>query len=113
MTRVLAKDTPNSIDNVVSVSGWVHSRRDHGGLIFIDVRDHTGIVQLVFNPEPSDSFVLAEECRDEFVVKASGTVREREEGLRNDKIETGSVEIVVDTLEILNRAEALPYPAVF
>lgn len=108
MTRVLAKDTPNSIDNVVSVSGWVHSRRDHGGLIFIDIRDHTGIVQLVFNPERSDSFVLAEECRDEFVVKASGTVREREEGLRNDKIETGSVEIVVDTLEILNRAEALP-----
>lgn len=108
MTRVLAKDTPNSIDNTVSVSGWVHNRRDHGGLIFIDLRDHTGLVQLVFNPERSDSFALAEECRDEFVIKASGVVRERDEGLRNDKIDSGSVEVVVDALEILNRAEALP-----
>ena len=91
-----------------TVAGWVHSRRDHGGLIFIDLRDHTGLLQLVFNPDQPQAFALAEELRDEFVISASGMVRERDEQLRNDKIPTGGVELVVDELRILNRAETLP-----
>ena len=90
------------------VAGWVHSRRDHGGLIFIDLRDHTGLVQLVINPDRAEVFRLAESLRDEFVIRASGMVTERGEGLKNPHIASGDVEIVVESLEILNRAETLP-----
>lgn len=108
MERTYALGTVSRVNDRVSISGWVHSRRDHGGLIFIDARDHTGIVQLVINPESPEAFTLAEELRDEFVVRATGVVREREGNLKNDKIPTGTVEIVVDELVILNRADALP-----
>lgn len=108
MTRTLAKDTVTMIGQMVSVSGWVNSRRDHGGLIFIDVRDHTGVVQLVVNPEAGNAFGCAEELRDEFVVRAEGIVREREGTLKNDKIATGGVEIVASDIVILNRSEVLP-----
>ena len=93
---------------MITVAGWVHSRRDHGGLIFIDLRDHTGLVQLVVNPEQAEAFRLAEGLRDEFVIRASGVVTERGEGLKNPNIASGDVEIVVESLEILNRAETLP-----
>ena len=92
----------------MTVAGWVHSRRDHGGLIFIDLRDHTGLVQLVINPEQVEAFRLAESLRDEFVIRAGGVVTERGEGLKNPNIASGDVEIVVENLEILNRAETLP-----
>ena len=108
MKRTYTKDTPSLAGQRVAVSGWVHSRRDHGGLIFIDVRDHTGIVQLVINPDAPEAFAHAAELRDEYVIRAEGEARERAEELKNDKIPTGSIEIVVDTLAILNRAEALP-----
>lgn len=97
-----------AVGEKISVSGWVHSRRDHGGLIFIDVRDHTGILQLVINPETPEAFAIAEELRDEFVIRAEGTVRERDDSLKNDKIPTGGIELAVEGLTILNRAEALP-----
>ena len=106
--RTLTTHTIEAIGQTVTVQGWVQTRRDHGGLIFIDIRDHTGIVQLVINPEHAEAFAVAEQLRDEFVVSAAGVVKEREEGLKNDKIPTGSVEIVVSSLDILNRAEALP-----
>ena len=106
--RVLAIHTPDSVGEVITVAGWVHSRRDHGGLIFIDLRDHTGLVQLVINPEQAEAFHLAESLRDEFVIRASGVVMERGEGLKNPNIASGNVEIVVENLEILNRAETLP-----
>ena len=92
----------------ISVSGWVHSRRDHGGLIFVDLRDHTGLLQLVFNSDDPEMFSVAEELRDEFVIRAEGMVRERAAGLKNDKIPTGAVELVVERLTLLNRAETLP-----
>ena len=92
----------------ISVSGWVHSRRDHGGLIFVDLRDHTGLLQLVFNSDNPEAFSLADELRDEFVIRAEGMVRERAAGLKNDKIPTGAVELVVERLTLLNRAETLP-----
>ncbi len=108
MKRTYAIQSPELVGQHISVSGWVHSRRDHGGLIFIDVRDHTGIVQLVINPETPEAFAVAEQLRDEFVIRAEGTVREREGDLKNDKIATGSVELAVESVAILNRAETLP-----
>ena len=92
----------------ISVSGWVHSRRDHGGLIFVDLRDHTGLLQLVFNSDNPEAFSLADELRDEFIIRAEGMVRERAAGLKNDKIPTGAVELVVERLTLLNRAETSP-----
>ena len=106
--RILAAETSKKVGENITVAGWVHSRRDHGGLIFIDLRDHTGLVQLVINPDKKDTFSLAESLRDEFVVRACGVVAERGEGLKNPNIASGDVEIVVDNLEILNRAETLP-----
>ena len=106
--RVLAAETSAEVGKNITVAGWVHSRRDHGGLIFIDLRDHTGLVQLVINPEQAEAFRLAESLRDEFVIRASGVVTERGEGLKNPNIASGNVEIVVENLEILNRAETLP-----
>lgn len=108
MIRTYAIQTPEATGQQVSVSGWVHSRRDHGGLVFIDLRDHTGIVQLVINPETPEAFARAEELRDEFVVRVTGVVREREGALKNDKIPTGGIEIAVEDITILNRSDVLP-----
>lgn len=108
MTRTYTEHSPEKIGQQISVSGWVHSRRDHGGLIFIDVRDHTGLLQLVINPETPEAFNIAEELRDEYVVQVQGTVRERAGELKNDKIATGGIELAVETIAILNRSEALP-----
>jgi len=107
-TRTLTHDALAKVGQTISVSGWVHTRRDHGGLIFIDVRDHTGILQLVFNPEQAEAFTIAEHLRDEYVVRVTGMIRERDEGLRNDKIPTGSIELAVEEVSVLNRAETLP-----
>ncbi len=106
--RILAVKTSDEVGKTITVAGWAHSRRDHGGLIFIDLRDHTGLVQLVINPDRAEAFRLAESLRDEFVIRASGVVTERGEGLKNPNIASGDVEIVVENLEILNRAETLP-----
>ena len=108
MQRILADQTPDKAGQAVTVAGWVQNRRDHGGLIFIDVRDHTGLVQLVFHPGDAETFALAESLRDEFVIRASGEVKQRGEGLANPNIASGEIEIVAGTLEILNRAAALP-----
>jgi len=106
--RTFVADSSSKVGETVTVKGWVNSRRDHGGLIFIDVRDHTGVAQLAIRPEQAEAFKLAEQLRDEFVIAATGTVVEREEGLKNPNIATGHIEIKVDTLAILNRSEALP-----
>ena len=105
--RALAKDLTVK-SGKVELAGWVNSRRDHGGLIFIDLRDHTGIIQLVVDPNTAEAFKLAESLRDEFVIRASGTVRERGKGLENPNIPTGNIEVVVDELKLLNRCEPLP-----
>ena len=106
--RTFVVDTTAKVGEMVTLKGWVNSRRDHGGLIFIDVRDHTGVAQLAIRPEQVEAFKLAEQLRDEFVISATGTVVEREEGLHNPNIATGGVEVKVDELSILNRSEALP-----
>lgn len=106
--RKLSSELKNFLEKTVTVSGWVNSRRDHGGLIFIDLRDHKGIIQLVVTPETEDSFKLAESIRDEFVLRATGKIRERAPELKNPNIETGDIELVVEKLELLNRSEPLP-----
>lgn len=99
----------NSLSNqTVTVSGWVNSRRDHGGLIFIDLRDHTGVIQLVITPETSEAFALAGSLRDEFVISATGLVRSRAENLTNPNLETGNIELLVESLSLLNRAQTPP-----
>jgi aspartyl-tRNA synthetase len=108
MTRTLALEATQKVGETITASGWVHTRRDHGGLIFIDLRDHTGLLQLVIQPEMAEAFKLAEDLRDEFVVSASGKVKEREGNLKNDKIATGGIELVVSELRVLNRADVLP-----
>ena len=110
MTRTLVRELTELTGQTVTISGWVHTRRDHGGLIFIDLRDHTGIVQLVIQPEHAEAFTLAEQLRDEFVISITGSVKERDEALKNPNIETGNIEVVVDTLRLLNKSEPLPIP---
>jgi aspartyl-tRNA synthetase len=93
------------------VSGWVHRRRDHGGLIFIDLRDRSGIVQLVFHPDSSgDAFAQAERLRSEHVVSASGEVVRREEGNVNPNLPTGEIELAVTALDLLAESETPPFP---
>lgn len=106
--RSLSTDLKSEIGQQVTVSGWVNSRRDHGGLIFIDLRDHKGVIQLVITPDVAEAFKTAEGLRDEFVITASGKVRERAPELKNPNIETGDIEVVVDNLELINKSEPLP-----
>ncbi|MEI6339390.1 MAG: OB-fold nucleic acid binding domain-containing protein, partial [Verrucomicrobiota bacterium] len=91
--------------------GWVDSRRDHGGVIFIDLRDREGITQVVFRPEENAALTArAHELRSEDVIKISGTVAPRLEGTENARLVTGGIEIVADEIEILNKADPLPFP---
>ena len=106
--RNLANTLQNYLGKTVTVEGWVNSRRDHGGLIFIDLRDHTDIIQLVVTPEITDSFKLAESVRDEYVLKATGKIRERAPELINPNINTGKIELVVDELTLLNKSATPP-----
>ncbi len=102
--------TEKNIDEVVTVAGWVNSRRDHGGLIFIDLRDKGGVVQLVCDPEDDkEAWSVAEKVRDEFVLIATGKVRARGEGLENPNLTTGKIEIVVSNLVIENRSKPMPF----
>ena len=99
----------NNIGQEVAIAGWVHRRRDHGGVIFFDIRDETGLVQVVYNPDNKDSFSLAETCRSEFVLLSKGTVRERPEGTINPDLLSGEIEIDASGLTILNNSLALPF----
>jgi len=100
----------NSIGKEVTVAGWANSYRDHGGVIFIDLRDKSGLVQLVCDPADSkEAHEVATSVRDEFVLIAKGKVRARGEGLENPNLKTGKIEIVVDELIIDNKSEALPF----
>lgn len=107
MKRTLAIEATSLTGESVKVQGWVHSRRDHGGLLFIDLRDHTGIIQLTLG-QGTEDFELAGELRDEFVIEVTGTIAERADELKNPNIPSGSVELLVHKLRILNRSDALP-----
>ncbi|WP_317706707.1 aspartate--tRNA ligase [Methylomarinovum caldicuralii] len=99
-----------NIGEEVELSGWVHRRRDHGGVIFIDLRDREGIVQVVVDPDTPDAFALADKVRSEYVIRVRGKVRRRPQGTENPGIPTGKIEVLARELEILNRAETPPFP---
>ena len=101
--------TKDLIGKSISITGWIRRRRDHGGVIFFDVRDETGLVQVVYNPELQEIFSLAESCRNEFVVYSKGKVRERPEGTVNKNLISGEVEIEATELTILNTSLPLPF----
>lgn len=98
------------IDQEVTLCGWVHRRRDHGGVIFLDLRDREGLAQVVFDPDAVDSFQLAERVRSEYVIRVRGRVRRRPEGTENPNMPTGRVEVLGVALEILNAAATPPFP---
>ena len=101
--------TSDLIGQEITISGWIHRRRDHGGVIFFDVRDEDGLVQVVYNPESKDIFSLAETCRNEFVIFSKGVVSERPVGTANDNLVTGEVEIIASDLDILNPSLPIPF----
>jgi aspartyl-tRNA synthetase len=93
----------------VAVAGWVHRRRDHGGVIFVDLRDREGLLQVVFDPDEAAVFAQAERLRNEFVIRVKGPVRARPAGTANANLASGAVELVAQEIEILNRCEPLPF----
>ncbi len=99
----------SSIGKVVTVAGWAHRRRDHGGVIFVDLRDREGLLQIVFDPDTAEVFAMAERVRNEFVLKVTGVVRMRPGGTANSHLKSGQVELLCRSLEILNRSDPLPF----
>ena len=97
------------LDQTVEVCGWAHRRRDHGGVIFIDLRDRYGTVQVVIDPDTPDAFAQAERVRNEFVLRVKGRVRLRPDGTMNPALPTGKIEILSKELEILNRSDPIPF----
>ncbi|GAW85353.1 aspartyl-tRNA synthetase [Bathymodiolus platifrons methanotrophic gill symbiont] len=100
----------DNLGESVALCGWVHKRRDHGGVIFIDLRDREGLVQVVFNPETTDTFAIAESVRSEYVLRVEGLVRDRLEGTVNPNMATGEIEVLVSHIEVLNESETPPFP---
>jgi len=107
--RTHINETKNKVDETVELFGWVHNRRDHGKLIFIDLRDRSGVVQVVFVPQQKD-YEVASTLRSEWVVKIIGKVAERPEKMVNADIETGKIEIQPESLEVLSQSETPPFP---
>ena len=94
----------------VTLAGWVHRRRDHGGVIFLDLRDRYGIVQVTINPNLSkETLDAVSNVRMEWVLQISGTVQKRPAGMENPKMQTGDVEVIAQSIEVLNRAKTLPF----
>ena len=109
-THTCGQLTQEDIDKEVSLCGWVHRRRDHGKLIFIDLRDRYGLTQVIFNPkENPEVHKIAQELKSEYVILVKGKVGRRPKGTENPKLTTGQVEIIVTYLEIINPSEPLPF----
>ena len=100
--------TAKNLGERVKLTGWMHRRRDHGGVIFLDVRDRVGIIQVVYDPDTPESFAVADRVRNEYVLKVSGRVRRRPEGTVNPDMPTGEVEVLGDALEVLNASATPP-----
>jgi aspartyl-tRNA synthetase len=103
-THYCGQVNAGAVGQSVTVAGWVHRRRDHGGVIFIDLRDREGLLQVVFNPGAGEVFAAGEKLRSEFVVQVTGVVRPRPEGTVNPKLASGEVELVATKLVVLNAA---------
>ncbi|MEK7510032.1 MAG: aspartate--tRNA ligase [Patescibacteria group bacterium] len=109
MERILTSKLPQCKQQRVKIAGWVHTRRDHGKIVFIDVRDREGIVQVVFTPQGKEAYKFAQEVRPEWVVEIEGMVQERPEGLKNPEIATGEIEIAAERLNVFSQAKTLPF----
>jgi len=109
-THKCGEVTKKYLGETVALCGWVHRRRDHGGVIFIDLRDREGLVQVVFNPDSAETFAIAESVRSEYVLRVEGVVRDRLEGTVNPNMKTGEIEILVSHIEVLNESETPPFP---
>ena len=108
-TQYCGEVTKDNLDQEVTLCGWVNRRRDHGGVIFIDLRDRTGLVQVVFDPDRAEIFNLAEQIRNEYVLQVSAKVRLRPEGTVNDELTTGEIEVLATELTVLNESETPPF----
>jgi len=108
-TKFCGELTKKEIGQKVELAGWVHRRRDHGGLIFIDLRDCSGLVQIVFNPEDKELHQKGDSLRPEFVVTLKGKVNLRPKGMANPKLPTGEIEVEAQSLEILNKSKTPPF----
>ena len=109
-THTIQELSPRMAGQTVVLAGWVNTRRDHGGLIFVDLRDRSGLVQVVFNPEISKpAFELAERIRSEYVIAIAGIVRMRPEGTVNPNLPTGEIEVYASELELFNTAKTPPF----
>jgi len=109
-THYCGQVTKTCLGKEIQLAGWVHRRRDHGGIIFLDLRDREGLVQVVFAPEKKELFAQAEDLRNEFVIQVRGRVRERPAGTVNPNLNTGEIEVDAEALTVFNRAETLPFP---
>lgn len=109
MERTLTKDTVNKLGEKVKLAGWIHNRRDHGQVVFIDLRDRSGLVQIVFTPKDKKLHKLASSLRKEWVVEIEGEVNKRPAEMVNEKIKTGEIEIKATSLKILNEAKDPPF----
>ena len=110
MKRTYCGEIDNkSINEILTVKGWVNTRRDHGGVIFIDLRDHTGILQIVFNPDAKKIFDIAQSLRSEYVLEITGTIKKRLEGTINNDMLTGEIELIAEKLLILNTSKTPPF----
>ncbi len=102
--------TEAQIDQTVTLCGWVHRRRDHGGVIFLDMRDRDGLVQVVIDPDTPEAFATADKVRSEFVLKITGRVRRRYEGTENANMVSGQIEVLGKEIEVLAQSETPPFP---
>ena len=102
--------TEAQIDQTVTLCGWVHRRRDHGGVIFLDMRDRDGLVQVVIDPDTPEAFATADKARSEFVLKITGRVRRRYEGTENANMVSGQIEVLAKEIEVLAASETPPFP---
>ncbi len=108
-TKFCGQISESDLDKELDLCGWIDSRRDHGGVIFIDLRDREGIAQVVCDPDQAEAFKIANDCRSEYVLKVTGKIRKRPAGTENPELATGMVELVAHTIEVLNKSETLPF----
>ena len=109
MNRILTSQTPDHKGEIVAIAGWVHTRRAHGKITFLDVRDKTGLVQVICTPQAQEAYETAQKVRPEWVIQIEGTVQERPKGTHNANIPSGSIEIIAKTIIVLSQAKALPF----
>ena len=107
--RIQNKEAVQKVGQKVTLAGWVHTRRDHGKIIFIDLRDKTGLIQVVFLNKPAELYQTASSLRSEYVIEVEGMVNQRPANMVNDKMVTGTVEVLAEKLTIINQAETLPF----